>query len=264
MIIAGNIAIIRILKHRLGALEHSEAQAHGGNKQNRGRTHAQHRRRRNHAASLLSTRVGLFRPRGLLVQNGLKTRGRGGLQIRHPGHGKHQTRLGVLARIDARHGKAGDRGTHIAHLDRCVQGPVAPRAHTKIRKLVRGPVLALYAAIAPVDVMGPARETKGERHVMGRLGPAVTNKLPIQLRGIGPRHDGAVDDVGHHEASLLAGFMGREDLDGNPVSIVLHGVDTRVAIVCRVHKLVFYLLIVLGRPNADLLKRGWLTLLVLA
>ena len=58
--------------------------------------------------------------------------------------------------------------------------------------------------------------------------------------------------------------MGREDLDGNPVSIVLHGVDTRVAIVCRVHKLVFYLLIVLSRPNADLLKRGWLTLLILA
>ena len=45
--------------------------------------------------------------------------------------------------------------------------------------------------------------------------------------------------------------MGREDLDGNLVSIVLHGVDTRVAIVCRVHKLVFYLLIVLSRPNAD-------------
>ena len=91
--------------------------------------------------------------------------------------------------------------------------------------------------------IGVARDSRctlgriGKRHVeidvLGVFLPFGPDELPVELSGIGPRHDGALDHVADPHGRLVAVLARQEHLETKRVALTLHRVRIAIAGVRR-------------------------------
>ena len=68
-----------------------------------------------------------------------------------------------------------------------------------------------------------------ERDVLRGLIPIGPHKLPVELGGVRPSHNGARERVRQAEGCLGIGLMGRKELDAQAIVLLGHGKDAVVA-----------------------------------
>ena len=223
MVTGGHIAKVGLINNGLGACIPSPAQPHRDHKQHCGEHREGDRPHRGDDAGAGALGVGLLRPLGLLGKDRVETRLARRSKTRHPIRRERHADLSELPRVHRRRRKRHNGIGRIGRVQQhaAVKRPVAPGAKVRILGL---------------GVRQRAEFGAGKRHVqmdvLGVLLPVRANELPVQLRGIGPRHDRALDHIRDPHGHLVAVDARNEDLEVQRRALICHRVNMLVARLC--------------------------------
>ena len=224
VIVRRQVAEVRLVKNGLGARIPGFTQVDNDTEHDCGCDGQYGGTRKGHLPCALALGVGLLRPCRLLGQHALETRLAGRGETGHPVDGKRRADLGELT--GAHHGSL-ERHMRIARLggiegNLAVEGAMAPSAQIRV---------------AGARGCRRARGSTGERHVQtnvfGVLLPFGPDELPVELGGIRPRHDGALDHVADPNGRLVAVLARDENLEAQRIIQVLDRIDMTIAGVRR-------------------------------